>query len=128
VDISGALGKVEFSDVEFRYPGAEDPVLCGISFTVCRADHGHHRRHGSGKTTLINLVPRMYDATSGKRADRRSQRPRRPPGRPVEAHRVRTPKAFLFGGTVATNLRYGDESADEDGMWHALEVPRPRIS
>ncbi len=127
VDISGALGKVEFSDVEFRYPGAEDPVLCGISFTALPGQTtAIIGGTGSGKTTLINLVPRMYDANSGSVL--------------IDGVNVRDvrqedlwkligfvpQKAFLFGGTVATNLRYGDESADEDGMWHALEVAQAK--
>ena len=122
-EIAGPRGLVEFDNVEFRYPGAEDPVLCGISFT---AKPGQTTAivgsTGSGKSTLINLIPRFYDVTSGTvRIDG------------VDVRRLRTEelwgliglvpqKAFLFTGSVASNLRYGDETATEVEMWHALAV------
>jgi ATP-binding cassette subfamily B multidrug efflux pump len=66
VEIADPKGLVEFDNVEFRYPGAEEPVLCGISFT---AKPGQTTAivgsTGSGKTTLVNLIPRFYDVTSG---------------------------------------------------------------
>ncbi len=116
-------GLVEFSDVEFRYPGAEDAVLCGISFT---ARPGQTTAiiggTGSGKSTLVNLIPRFYDVTSGSvRVDGVDVR---------ELGQeelwgllgVVPQRAFLFGGTVASNLRYGDESADDEALWRALST------
>ncbi len=94
-DVSGAKGVVEFKDVEFRYPGAEDAVLCGISFT---AKPGQTTAivggTGSGKTTLINLVPRFYDVTSGSVTDRRRRRPQDAPGGPVASRRRRAPEGL----------------------------------
>ena len=120
-------GRVEFRNVEFRYPGAQDPVLREISF---EANPGETLAivgsTGSGKTTLINLIPRFYDATSGTvlvdgvdvlSLDRQDL-----------WHRLGLipQKAFLFSGTVASNLRFGDESATDEQLWHALEVAQGR--
>ncbi len=120
-------GVVEFRDVEFRYPGAEDAVLRGISF---RAGPGETTAivgsTGSGKSTLINLIPRFYDATAGRvlvdGVDVREL--------PREALWSRIglipQKAFLFAGTVAGNLRYGDQAASDDELWRALEIAQGR--
>jgi ATP-binding cassette subfamily B multidrug efflux pump len=119
----GLHGLVEFKNVEFRYPGAEAPVLTGISFTArpgqTTAIVGST---GSGKSTLISLIPRLYDVTSGaitldgvdirdvERAD-------------LWKHIGFVPqKAFLFSGTVASNLRYSDEAATETDLWKALDI------
>jgi ATP-binding cassette subfamily B protein len=120
-------GRVEFRDVEFRYPGAEDPVLRGISFT---ANPGETTAivgsTGSGKSTLVNLLPRFYDVTGGHvlvdgvdvremdRADLWSRIGLIPQ------------RAFLFGGTVASNLRVGDEGASDEDLWKALDIAQGR--
>jgi ATP-binding cassette subfamily B protein len=122
-DLPEPRGVVEFRDVEFRYPGAQDAVLCGISFT---ARPGQTTAiiggTGSGKSTLINLIPRFYDVSSGSvevdGVDVRQMR---------QEDLWRTiglvpQKAFLFSGTVASNLRYGDDSADDETLWHALAI------
>jgi len=121
--LSVPRGVVEFSDVEFRYPGAEDAVLCGISFT---AEPGQTTAiiggTGSGKSTLINLIPRFYDATSGSvRVDGIDVRELRQEDL-WSLIGVVPQKAFLFNGSVASNLRYGDESADDDALWRALST------
>ncbi len=120
-------GAVEFRDVSFRYPGAEDAVLAGISF---RAAPGRTTAivgsTGSGKTTLINLIPRLADATGGTvlvdgvdvRDQRRADLWRRIGFVPQ--------KAYLFSGTVASNLRYGDATATDAQLWAALEVAQAR--
>jgi ATP-binding cassette subfamily B multidrug efflux pump len=125
--ISDPHGKVEFSGVEFRYPGAQDPVLCEISFTALPGKTtAVIGGTGSGKTTLINLIPRLYDTTAGSvlvdGVDVRELRQEDLWGLIGFVPQ----KAFLFGGTVASNLRYGDESADEETMWHALEVAQAK--
>ncbi len=119
----GRRGLLEFKDVEFRYPGAQDPVLANISFT---ASPGQTTAivgsTGSGKTTLISLIPRLYDVTTGSieidgRDIRKINRT------DLWRHIGFVPqKAFLFSGTVASNLRFGDETATEADLWHALSV------
>jgi ATP-binding cassette subfamily B protein len=116
-------GLVEFRDVEFRYPGAEDAVLCGISFT---ARPGQTTAiiggTGSGKSTLINLIPRFYDVSSGSvEVDGVDVRKMRQEDLWRQIGLV-PQKAFLFSGTVASNLRYGDDSADDETLWHALAI------
>jgi ATP-binding cassette, subfamily B, multidrug efflux pump len=116
-------GHVEFRDVSFRYPGAEEPVLRRISFEASPGETtAIVGSTGSGKSTLINLIPRLYDATSGtvlvdgldvREFDRQDLWKR---------IGVIPQKAFLFGGTVASNLRYGDEAADDQALWKALEI------
>ena len=127
VDRAGAGGRIEFRDVEFRYPGAQDPVLHHVSFT---AEPGETvaivGSTGSGKTTLVNLIPRFYDATAGAilldgvdvREMNRSD---------LWARLGVIPqKAFLFSGTVGSNLRFGDEAATDDDLWRALEIAQGR--
>lgn len=116
-------GHIEFRDVEFRYPGAEAPVISGVSFSAGPGEvTAIIGSTGSGKSTLINLIPRFYDATGGAvaidgvdiRRMRRADLWRRIGFVPQ--------KAFLFSGTIASNLRYGDEEATEEALWHALRV------
>jgi len=105
-------------------PAPEDPVLCGISFT---AEPGQTTAivggTGSGKTTLINLLPRFYDVTSGSVDHRRHRRPADAAGRPVAHHRCRaaerpTCSAAPSRRTCATS----DETADDAALWKALET------
>ena len=122
-----ARGVVEFRDVEFRYPGAEEPILRGVSFTARPGEMtAVVGSTGSGKSTLINLIPRFYDASAGAvlvdgidvrdvdREDLWSQ------------IGVVPQKAFLFRGTVASNLRYGDAGATDEALWQALEIAQAR--
>ena len=125
--IGPGRGVVEFRNVEFGYPGAEQPVLHDISFC---AEPGQTTAivgsTGSGKSTLINLIPRLYDATGGAvlvdGVDVRAM------DREVVWSRIGIipQKAFLFGGTVASNLRFGDADATDDELWHALEIAQGR--
>ncbi|HEX5640841.1 MAG TPA: ABC transporter ATP-binding protein [Thermoleophilia bacterium] len=120
-------GVVEFRDVEFRYPGAEEPVLSGISFTARPGETtAIVGSTGSGKTTLISLIPRFYEVTSGAVL--------------VDGADVRElsqqdlwrriglvpQKSFLFNGTVAENLRVGDEQAADERLWHYLGIAQAR--
>jgi ATP-binding cassette subfamily B protein len=114
---------VELRDVEFTYPGADAPVLHGVSMT---AEPGHTTAiigsTGSGKSTLLSLIPRLYDVTGGSLLlagvdvrdasledvwSRIGLVPQRP---------------YLFSGTVASNLRYGDDAATDEELWEALRV------
>jgi ATP-binding cassette, subfamily B, multidrug efflux pump len=120
-------GDVEFRDVTFQYPGASDPVLSGITL---HARAGQTTAiigsTGSGKSTLVSLLPRMFDVTSGSvRVDGVDVRELDPDllwGRIGLVPQ----KAYLFSGTVASNLRYGDPDATDEELWHALEVAQAR--
>ncbi|MEU4363416.1 ABC transporter ATP-binding protein [Promicromonospora sp. NPDC023987] len=120
-------GRVTFEDVEFRYPGAEAPVLHELTFA---AEPGQTTAiigsTGSGKSTLLNLVPRLFDATGGSvRIDGIDVRDvlQRDLGSVMG---LVPQKAFLFSGTVADNLRYGKPDASDEEMWAALEVAQAR--
>jgi ATP-binding cassette, subfamily B, multidrug efflux pump len=122
-----APGLLELRNVEFRYPGAEQPVLHDISFTArpgqVTAIIGGT---GSGKTTLVNLVPRLLEATGGAvllgGVDVRDL----DPAALSAAVGLVPQKPYLFSGTVASNLRYGNQEATPDEMWHALEIAQGR--
>ena len=116
-------GIIEFRDVEFRYPGAELPVLSGISF---KAEPGKFTAivgsTGSGKSTLLNLIPRFIDVTGGSiLLDGVDLREQSLEGLWSEIGLV-PQRAFLFGGTIAENLRYGDPNATDEELWNALGV------
>lgn len=122
-----APGEVVFDDVAFAYPGAEEPVVSGISFTAAPGETvAIVGSTGSGKTTLVSLIPRLFDVTDGavrvggvdvREADLDELWrgiglvPQRP---------------FLFSGTVASNLRFGREEATDDELWRALEIAQGR--
>lgn len=126
-DLPGPRGRVTFEDVEFRYPGAEAPVLHDLTFA---AEPGQVTAiigsTGAGKSTLLNLVPRLFDATGGTvRIDGIDVRD--VTQRDLGSLMGLVPqKAFLFTGTVADNLRYGKPDATEEEMWAALEVAQAR--
>jgi ATP-binding cassette subfamily B protein len=120
-------GTLELRGVSFAYPGAEAPVLDGISF---RALPGQTTAvigsTGAGKTTLVNLVARLFDATAGTvlvgGVDVRELDP------DVLWHRIGLvpQRPYLFTGTVASNLRYGKPDATDDELWTALTVADAR--
>jgi ATP-binding cassette subfamily B protein len=120
---TGSHGYLEFDNVEFRYPGAEDAVLCGISF---KAGPGQTTAivgsTGCGKSTLINLIPRFYDVTGGRVLVDGVDVREMTQATLWERIGFIPQKAFLFNGTVASNLRYGKEDATDDELWHALKV------
>ena len=116
-------GTLEFRDVSFAYPGAEYAVLSGISF---RAEAGKTTAiigsTGSGKSTLVNLVPRLVDATSGAvMVDGVDVRELDPDLLWSKVGYV-PQKPFLFSGTVASNLRFGRPTATDGELWEALEI------
>ncbi|OJV95597.1 MAG: multidrug ABC transporter ATP-binding protein [Microbacterium sp. 67-17] len=120
-------GRVEFSHVDFAYPGAQDAVLHDITFTVepgtTTAIIGST---GSGKSTLIGLVPRLFDVTAGEvRVDGVDVRSYDPDDLWARIGLV-PQRAFLFSGTVASNLRYGNAAADDPSLWRALELAQAR--
>ncbi|MFM6973774.1 MAG: ABC transporter ATP-binding protein [Agromyces sp.] len=116
-------GRLEFTDVSFQYPGAEAPVLSDLSFTVepgtTTAIIGST---GSGKTTLLNLIARLFDATSGSvRVDGVDVRDLDPDLLWSTIGLV-PQKPYLFSGTIASNLRYGNPDASDDELWDALRI------
>ncbi len=122
--VSRALrGELRFDDVEFSYPGAEDPVLHALSLAALPGTTtAVIGSTGAGKSTLVGLVPRLYDVTAGRVS--------------IDGVDVRDldeeslwagiglvpQKAFLFSGSVADNLRHGAPGAGDEQLWEALEV------
>ena len=116
-------GRLEFRNVSFHYPGAESPVVNNVSFTVKAGETlAVIGSTGSGKTTLTQLVPRLFDATSGSvligGVDVRDLAPE------VLWSRIGLvpQRPYLFSGTVATNLRFGKPDATEEEIWEALTI------
>ncbi|WP_394940902.1 ABC transporter ATP-binding protein [Psychromicrobium sp. YIM B11713] len=116
-------GEIEFKEVQFSYPGAEEPVVSGLNF---KAQPGTTTAiigsTGSGKTTLLNLIPRLLDRTGGSIQVGG-----------VESHQLSLQtlrgsiglvpqKAYLFSGTIASNLRFGKPDASEQEIWTALQI------
>ncbi|HEY9289242.1 MAG TPA: ABC transporter ATP-binding protein [Candidatus Dormibacteraeota bacterium] len=120
-------GTIEFRDVRFGYPGGEKPVLCDLSFKVRPgATTAIIGSTGSGKTTALGLIPRFFDVTRGAVLVN---------GVDVRRQKLETlwnsmglipQQAYLFRGTIADNLRFGNASASDDELWHALEVAQAR--
>ncbi|MFG3228628.1 ABC transporter ATP-binding protein [Kitasatospora sp. NPDC048194] len=120
-------GNLELRDVEFRYPGAEAPVLRGIDLTARPGETtAIIGSTGSGKSTLLGLVPRLFDATGGRvlldGVDVRELAPEAI----AETVGIVPQKPYLFSGTVASNLRYGRPDATDEELWHALEVAQAK--
>ncbi|HEX6547970.1 MAG TPA: ABC transporter ATP-binding protein [Candidatus Dormibacteraeota bacterium] len=116
-------GRVEFRDVSFRYPGAERPVLRDLSFTL---EPGRTTAiigsTGSGKSTIASLVARFFDVTEGEvLVDGVDVRKQSLAGL-WEGIGLVPQQAYLFGGTVASNLRLGRPDATDEELWHALEI------
>ncbi|CAM4223506.1 ABC transporter ATP-binding protein [Nocardiopsis rhodophaea] len=120
-------GEVEIRDVDFGYPGAEEPVLHGVSLTARPGETtAIIGSTGSGKSTLLNLVPRLLDATSGTvRVDGVDVRELDPEVLSAAIGLV-PQKPYLFTGTIASNLRFGNPEASDDDLWHALEIAQAR--
>jgi len=116
-------GVLEFEDVEFRYPGAEHPILSGVTFTARPGEFtAIIGSTGSGKSTLLNLIPRFIDVTGGVvKLDGIDVRDQSLESLWSEIGLV-PQRAFLFGGTVGQNLRYGKADASDEELWRALDI------
>lgn len=116
-------GTITFKNVTFTYPGAEEPVLHDINFTALPGQTtAFIGSTGSGKSTLVNLIPRFYDPTAGEiQIDGINIQN-------ITLHDLRQnlgyvpQKGVLFSGTIASNLRYADENAAEQEMLQAAEI------
>ncbi len=124
---SGVPGLLELRGVEYRYPGAELPVLTGVSLTARPGEvTAIVGSTGAGKTTLLELIPRLIDPTAGSVVIEGTD------ARDIELELlwskvgVVPQRPYLFSGTVASNLRYGNPAATDDELWAALEVAQAR--
>ncbi|MCI1987231.1 MAG: ABC transporter ATP-binding protein/permease [Lactobacillus sp.] len=123
----GTTPSLQFEQVDFRYHGAEDPALANIDVAMKAGQTlAVIGGTGSGKTTMINLIPRFYDAEKGRILVN---------GTPVtdvdlaqlhQAVAFVPQKAVLFSGTVRENMQYGNPQATDDEIWHALEIAQSR--
>jgi ATP-binding cassette subfamily B protein len=120
-------GELDLQGVEFSYPGAPDPVLRGISFSA-RAGQTTAiiGSTGAGKTTLVNLIPRLVDVTAGTVYVDGVDIRRMDPELLWNRIGLVPQTGYLFTGTVASNLRYGNPDATDEQMWEALEVAQAR--
>jgi ATP-binding cassette subfamily B protein len=127
MQVTAVHGHLELRDVEFRYPGAEAPVLYGVGLAARPGEvTAIIGSTGSGKTTLLNLVPRLFDATGGSVLVDGVDVRRLDPALLAAVVGLVPQKAYLFAGTVASNLRYGKTDATDEELWHALEVAQAR--
>ncbi|TYL54074.1 ABC transporter ATP-binding protein [Agromyces mariniharenae] len=117
------VGTIEFRDVAFQYPGAEHPVLEGISF---RANRGETvaivGSTGAGKTTLVSLIPRLFDVTGGSVLVNGVDVREADLDRLWKTIGLVPQRPFLFAGTIASNLRFGREDATDAELWEALAI------
>jgi ATP-binding cassette subfamily B protein len=121
--LAEARPSVRFEHVSFTYPGAEAPVLHDISFTALPGQTtAVVGSTGAGKTTLLNLIPRLYDATEGSVLIGGVDVRRAALEDVWGAVGLVPQKPYLFSGTVASNLRYGDPDATDEELWEALRI------
>jgi ATP-binding cassette subfamily B protein len=120
-------GRLELRDAEFRYPGAEEAVLCGVGLVALPGEiTAIIGSTGSGKTTLLNLIPRLMDVTAGAVLVDGVDVRRLDPEVLSDAVAFVPQKPYLFSGTVASNLRYGKPDATDEDLWKALEIAQGR--
>ncbi|MEO3787759.1 ABC transporter ATP-binding protein [Actinocorallia sp. B10E7] len=120
-------GTLELRDVEFRYPGAEEPVLQGVNLTARPGETvAIIGSTGSGKTTLIGLVPRLFDVTGGSVLVNGVDVRELDPAKLSDLIGLVPQRPYLFSGTIASNLRYGRPDATDEELWHALETAQAK--
>jgi ATP-binding cassette, subfamily B, multidrug efflux pump len=120
-------GQVDLRGVEFKYPGAEQPVLHNVTLT---ARPGQTTAiiggTGAGKTTLVSLIPRLLDVTAGSLSVGGVDVRELDPAVLSRSIGLVPQKPYLFSGTVASNLRYGNQDATDEELWQALEIAQAR--
>jgi ATP-binding cassette subfamily B protein len=116
-------GHLEIRGAGFGYPGAEEPVLKGVDLVARPGETtAVIGSTGSGKSTLLGLVPRLFDATDGQVLVDGVEVAHLDAALLARTVGLVPQKPYLFAGTVATNLRYGNPDATDEELWHALEV------
>ncbi|MFJ2962929.1 ABC transporter ATP-binding protein [Streptomyces collinus] len=120
-------GHLEIRGAGFRYPGAEEPVLRAVDLVARPGETtAVIGSTGSGKSTLLGLVPRLFDATEGQVLVDGVEVAEIEPKLLARTVGLVPQKPYLFAGTVATNLRYGNPDATDEELWHALEVAQAK--
>ncbi|AVH58890.1 MULTISPECIES: ABC transporter ATP-binding protein [Streptomyces] len=120
-------GHLEIRGAGFGYPGAEEPVLKAIDLVARPGEvTAVIGSTGSGKSTLLGLVPRLFDATDGEVLVDGVDVSAIEPKLLARTVGLVPQKPYLFAGTVATNLRYGNPDATDEELWHALEVAQAK--
>ena len=120
-------GHLEVLEAGFRYPGAEEPVLKNVSIVARPGETtAVIGSTGSGKSTLLGLVPRLFDTTAGVVLVDGTDVRTLDPALLAKTVSLVPQKPYLFAGTVASNLRYGNPDASDAELWHALEVAQAR--
>ncbi|MEW2806829.1 ABC transporter ATP-binding protein [Streptomyces massasporeus] len=120
-------GHLEIRGAGFRYPGAEEPVLRAVDLVARPGETtAVIGSTGSGKSTLLGLVPRLFDATEGQVLVDGVEVAEIEPKLLAKTVGMVPQKPYLFAGTVATNLRYGNPDATDEELWHALEVAQAK--
>lgn len=126
-DAASRRGEVEFHNVSFSYPGAEAAVLSDISFRIGPGETvAVIGATGSGKSTLVNLVPRLFDVTAGNISINGIDVRELPLATLWGLIGLVPQESYLFSGTIADNLRYGRADASDDELWHALEIAQAK--
>jgi ATP-binding cassette subfamily B protein len=120
-------GHLEIRNAGFRYPGAEEPVLKSIDLVARPGEvTAVIGSTGSGKSTLLGLIPRLFDATEGEVLVDGVNVQEVEPRLLAKTVGLVPQKPYLFAGTVATNLRYGNPDATDEELWQALEVAQAK--
>jgi len=120
-------GAVAFRGAAFTYPGAESAVLADITFEAARGETvAIVGSTGAGKSTLISLIPRLFDVTAGSVSVGGVDVREADLDHLWRSIGLVPQRPFLFTGTVASNLRFGREEATDEDLWHALEIAQGR--
>ena len=127
VTAMGSRGHLDLRGVTFAYPGALDAILRDVDL-IARPGQTTAivGSTGAGKTTLLHLIPRLTDVTGGAVLVNGVDVRHLDPALLTRTVALVPQQAYLFGGTVASNLRYGDPAATDEQLWHALEVAQAR--
>ncbi|MET9874231.1 ABC transporter ATP-binding protein [Actinacidiphila glaucinigra] len=127
VRLPARRGELELRAADFAYPGAEAEVLRGVDLIARPGETtAVIGSTGSGKTTLLGLVPRLFDATGGRVLIDGTDVRELDAAQLAETVALVPQKPYLFSGTVASNLRYGNPEATDEDLWHALEIAQAR--